>query len=108
MRVMRQGWGLFALLLVVAVLALIAVHSFAVRQLPAPGPPEHRLEQLAPLEAPGARIAEGAGRQEDGQWTMPAGDYASTRFTGLDQINTGNARTCGRSSPSPPASTQRP
>jgi PQQ-dependent dehydrogenase (methanol/ethanol family) len=27
---------------------------------------------------------------EDGQWTMPAKNYASTRFTGLDQINTGN------------------
>lgn len=29
---------------------------------------------------------------EDGQWTMPAKDYASTRFSGLNQINTGNAR----------------
>ncbi|HEV7398558.1 MAG TPA: hypothetical protein VGN86_18740, partial [Pyrinomonadaceae bacterium] len=27
---------------------------------------------------------------EDGQWTMPAKDYASTRFSGLDQINTSN------------------
>jgi alcohol dehydrogenase (cytochrome c) len=27
---------------------------------------------------------------EDGQWTMPAKDYASTRFSGLDQINGGN------------------
>src|SRR6185503_17471776 len=27
---------------------------------------------------------------EDGQWTMPAKDYASTRFSGLDQINTNN------------------
>ena len=24
---------------------------------------------------------------EDGQWTMPAKNYAATRFSGLDQIN---------------------
>ncbi len=28
---------------------------------------------------------------DDGQWTMPAKDYASTRFTGLNEINTTNA-----------------
>jgi PQQ-dependent dehydrogenase (methanol/ethanol family) len=27
---------------------------------------------------------------EDGQWTMPAKNYASTRFSGLDQINSSN------------------
>jgi lanthanide-dependent methanol dehydrogenase len=27
---------------------------------------------------------------EDGQWTMPAKDYASTRFSGLNEINTAN------------------
>src|SRR5579884_3328424 len=26
----------------------------------------------------------------DGQWTLPAGDYANTRFSPLDQINTQN------------------
>jgi PQQ-dependent dehydrogenase (methanol/ethanol family) len=34
----------------------------------------------------------GRGQVEDGQWTMPAKDYASSRFSGLDQINTGNAK----------------
>jgi PQQ-dependent dehydrogenase (methanol/ethanol family) len=29
---------------------------------------------------------------EDGNWTMPARDYASTRYSGLDQINVGNVR----------------
>src|SRR5436190_2805816 len=29
---------------------------------------------------------------EDGQWTMPAKNYEATRFSGLDQINTQNAR----------------
>src|SRR5215207_3997670 len=27
---------------------------------------------------------------EDGQWTMPAKNYASTRFSGLEDINTSN------------------
>jgi PQQ-dependent dehydrogenase (methanol/ethanol family) len=29
-------------------------------------------------------------QSDDGQWTMPAKDYASTRFSTLNQINTGN------------------
>ena len=32
---------------------------------------------------------------EDGQWIMPAKNYASTRFSGLDQINTGNVARLG-------------
>src|SRR5215208_5900518 len=40
------------------------------------------------LTAPtGASVAAEA---EDGQWTMPAKNYASTRFSGLDDINTSN------------------
>jgi len=40
------------------------------------------------LTAPtGASVAV---EQEDGQWTMPAKNYASTRFSGLEEINTGN------------------
>jgi alcohol dehydrogenase (cytochrome c) len=30
--------------------------------------------------------------KEDGQWTMPAKNFASTRFSGLTQITSGNAR----------------
>ena len=29
---------------------------------------------------------------EDGQWTMPSKDYAATRYSGLTQITTQNAR----------------
>ncbi len=29
---------------------------------------------------------------EDGQWTMPGKDYASTRYSGLDEINAKNAK----------------
>jgi PQQ-dependent dehydrogenase (methanol/ethanol family) len=38
----------------------------------------------------GARPAAGASGAEDGQWTMPSKDYASTRYSGLNQINGGN------------------
>lgn len=30
---------------------------------------------------------------DDGQWTRPAKDYASTRYSSLDQINADNAKT---------------
>jgi PQQ-dependent dehydrogenase (methanol/ethanol family) len=30
---------------------------------------------------------------DDGQWTMPAKNYASTRFSALDEINTSNVKT---------------
>src|SRR5215208_2141950 len=41
------------------------------------------------LSAPtGASVAV---EPEDGQWTMPAKNYASTRFSGLEDINTSNA-----------------
>ena len=29
---------------------------------------------------------------DDGQWLMPAKDYANTRYSDLDQINTGNVK----------------
>src|ERR1041384_4235739 len=32
-----------------------------------------------------------ASAAEDGQWTMPAKDYSSTRYSGLTEINAGNA-----------------
>jgi PQQ-dependent dehydrogenase (methanol/ethanol family) len=32
---------------------------------------------------------------DDGQWVMPAKNYASTRFSGLDEINAGNVRQMG-------------
>ena len=30
---------------------------------------------------------------EDGEWTLAAKDYANTRYSGLDQINTGMKQT---------------
>ena len=34
-------------------------------------------------------------QKDDGQWVMPAKNYSSTRFSGLDEINTGNVRQLG-------------
>ena len=41
----------------------------------------------APLAAPPTDVA------EDGQWTMPAKDHASLRFSGLDDIDASNVAT---------------
>ena len=34
-------------------------------------------------------------QQDDGQWVMPARNYASTRFSGLDEINAQTVRRLG-------------
>jgi lanthanide-dependent methanol dehydrogenase len=51
------------------------------------------VQVLAGLGLAGAVIAAGAtGPADDGQWPMAAKDYASTRFSALDQINPGNVK----------------
>jgi PQQ-dependent dehydrogenase (methanol/ethanol family) len=86
-----KGWAGVAALLIAALLAVLLVHW---QRTPARDhtPPLHRVERLAALERPLSVPAPSAARQEDGQWTMPAGDYASTRYSGLNQINAGNVR----------------
>src|SRR5579862_5851404 len=37
-------------------------------------------------------FAQISNQPDDGQWTMAAKNYASTRFSTLDQINTSNAK----------------
>jgi hypothetical protein len=49
-------------------------------------PPWSQHRQTLPAAPPAASAA------EDGQWMMPAKDYASTRFSGLDEINHSNVR----------------
>jgi PQQ-dependent dehydrogenase (methanol/ethanol family) len=44
----------------------------------------------ASAQSNGARPAAGASGPEDGQWTMPSKDYASTRYSGLNQVNDSN------------------
>jgi PQQ-dependent dehydrogenase (methanol/ethanol family) len=41
---------------------------------------------------PPPRAVSDVSQPDDGQWLMAARDYASNRFSGLDQINTGNVR----------------
>jgi len=43
-----------------------------------------------PASGTGAQIEAAATAPEDGQWTRPAKDYAGSRFSGLNEINTGN------------------
>ncbi|MEO7962623.1 MAG: hypothetical protein ABIT38_01805, partial [Gemmatimonadaceae bacterium] len=39
----------------------------------------------------GTRIGAPAPPNAEGQWTMPAGDYANSRYSGLNQITSANA-----------------
>jgi len=51
-------------------------------------PPPQQFSQNRVLTAPtGASVV---AEPEDGQWPMPAKNYASTRFSGLEEINTSN------------------
>ena len=54
--------------------------------------PERRAAtaQPAPAAAPTGARATVSVESEDGQWTRPAKSYSSIRYSGLDQINTGN------------------
>ena len=66
------------------------------------GPRDGAPESAADSARAGARATEGtrtadagataAMAADDGQWTMPAKDYASWRFSTLDQITTANAK----------------
>lgn len=82
-------WGILALLLAVGI-AIVAL--LLPRTPPEPEPRAAVLETLA--EPPRAEMravpAPAAVRAEDGQWTMPLGDYAATRYSALNQINAGN------------------
>jgi PQQ-dependent dehydrogenase (methanol/ethanol family) len=79
----RRGAGKrLALVLAAALLALAACD----RKPPPPTGPAHASQPLAPSST-GASASLPA---EDGQWTMPAKDFASTRFSGLDEIDTAN------------------
>jgi lanthanide-dependent methanol dehydrogenase len=60
-------------------------------------PREQQPRQSEPQSSPAAaQIAvapASASPAENGQWIMPSRDYANTRFSGLDEINTGNVGT---------------
>src|ERR1043165_1624594 len=80
--------GLFALFVVIAVVAAIL---FARRN---PASPTAQ-QGLASASAAKAIPAAAASPPDDGNWTMPGKDYASTRFSGLTEITPGNVRDLG-------------
>src|SRR4051812_6465120 len=48
-------------------------------------------DAIASARATGGSVSNAAGsNSDDGQWLMPAKNYAGTRFTQLDEINTSN------------------
>ncbi|HSK09108.1 MAG TPA: methanol/ethanol family PQQ-dependent dehydrogenase [Vicinamibacterales bacterium] len=49
-------------------------------------------EQPAPRAGRAAPTAAGEVQQDDGQWTMPAKDYAATRYSALDEITVDNVK----------------
>jgi lanthanide-dependent methanol dehydrogenase len=89
---------IFVAVLVAAVIAAVAAAALFLSRSSQPPEVEPSTplgrDTLAPLPSAEARAipAPSAARVEDGQWTMPAGDYASTRYSALDQINVTNAR----------------
>jgi lanthanide-dependent methanol dehydrogenase len=65
------------------VCALCLISSCTTRH----SPPQQAAQNQVLTSPTGASVTTAA---EDGQWTMPAKDYASTRFSGLQDINAGN------------------
>ena len=81
------AWPLAALLIGIAVAV-----GWLLRPLPAPPVAPASLATLAALPAPDARAIPdpAAAVAIPGQWTMPLGDYAATRYSALADINAGN------------------
>lgn len=55
-------------------------------------PSEQNVGARPTTQQTSAQRATSQQQAEDGQWSMPAKDYASTRYSGLDQINTENVK----------------
>lgn len=79
-RVVRFRFELLAPWLIVA----LALSGLGCERRRAPSPPR----ASRPLAAGAA-----AASADDGQWPMPAHDYAATRYSAQDQINAGNVST---------------
>src|SRR4051794_28909847 len=88
---MIKSLGPFPWLALLLAIGVAALALFAPRPAPQEAPHAALLETLAPLPAASARAipAAAASAHTDG-WTTPLGDYAATRYSGLDQINPGN------------------
>jgi PQQ-dependent dehydrogenase (methanol/ethanol family) len=70
---------------VAAACLLLLIASACTRESPAP--PRHVLESGSPNPITNVQLI---APLPNGEWHLPAGDYANTRFSPLDAINTGN------------------
>jgi PQQ-dependent dehydrogenase (methanol/ethanol family) len=86
---LRQASLVFCntVLLALILFSLLIVSSCS-QKPSAPQPPNPSSQQTSSLPTG----AQGPAETEDGQWVMPAKNYASTRYSGLDQINTENVK----------------
>jgi PQQ-dependent dehydrogenase (methanol/ethanol family) len=76
----------FLLLITISIL----ISALSCSQKPSDKPVEPQRAAQPPSN--GQMAAPAFPQTEDGQWTMPAKDYSSTRYSGLDQINTENVK----------------
>jgi len=81
----RDGGSRFLLATLYVVLSLTSLSCSAPRTTQSNIQPNETNYQNS-----GARAS--SNDQEDGQWPMPAKNYSSTRFSGLNEINSGNAQ----------------
>lgn len=77
----------FETLSVVGVAALLCAISACSKGTPAP---EGQFPKLEAYKSNQHDLSQAP--PEDGQWAMPSKDYASTRYSGLNDINTGNVQ----------------
>ena len=75
----RRGWAIAAL-----VAAILVIAAAVALNRSRPAAPE------VAVGPPAAAFAAGPPVADDGQWTMAARNYDSTRYSGLNQINVGN------------------
>jgi glucose dehydrogenase len=73
-----------------ASLAALGVCGLGACKKPEKTPPAARLVQGQP-QAPNRAMAAAAAGADDGQWAMAPKNYASTRYSELNEINTSNA-----------------
>jgi lanthanide-dependent methanol dehydrogenase len=78
-----------------AIISLLLAASAMVAQQPAsssPAQPPLPSQTVAPPSPNGSPLVGATDDAEDGQWTMPAKNFQNTRYSGLADINTANAK----------------
>src|SRR5207237_3038652 len=83
----RMRRSSIAILVTVAIIVVAALLFWDYRQKSAP---DLGTRQFAGPSGNKAIPARSASPPDDGNWTMPGKDYASTRFSALDQVNPSN------------------